>query len=101
MQGHVDGVGTIAEIGRDGGEWRVRVAVPREHLRYIHAKGSVCIDGVALTVAGLDDVTATIDVCLIPETLARTTLGERAVGDAINLETDCLAKMLARLVETR
>ena len=98
VQGHVDGLGTIEAILRDRGEWRVRVAVPSELHRYVHEKGSIALDGVSLTIASLDDGVGTIDVCLIPETLARTTLGERRVGDSIHIEVDCLAKMVARLM---
>ncbi|MBL9121601.1 MAG: riboflavin synthase [Phycisphaerae bacterium] len=100
VQGHVDGLGTIDAILREGGEWRVRVQLPTGLLRYVHDKGSIAIDGVSLTVAALDDCNGTMDVCLIPETLARTTLGDRVVGDTVHLEADCLAKMVARLVST-
>ncbi len=98
VQGHVDGLGRIVAIETSGGEWRVRVAIPAELHRFVHDKGSIAIDGVSLTVAALSDADRTLDVCLIPETLARTTLGDRAVGDAVHIEVDALAKMLARLI---
>ncbi len=101
VQGHVDGLGIVDAVLREGGEWRVRVSPPREQMRYLHDKGSVAMDGISLTVAAIDDVAGTFDVCLIPETLARTTLGERQRGDAVHLEMDCLAKMMARLVSQR
>jgi riboflavin synthase len=98
VQGHVDGLADVVAVLREGGEWRVRLRLPRELLRHVHDKGSIALDGVSLTVAALDDEGATIDVCLIPETLERTTLGTRRPGDVLHVETDCLAKMLARLV---
>jgi riboflavin synthase len=98
VQGHVDGLGRVVAIETTGGEWRVRVAVPAELHRYLHDKGSIAIDGVSLTVAALRDADCTCDVCLIPETLARTTLGDRSVGDAVHIEVDALAKMVARLL---
>lgn len=101
VQGHVDGLGTIAAILTDGGEWRVRIRPPATLLRYLHDKGSIAVDGVSLTVAAVDDAAGTFDVCLIPETLARTTLGDRKVGDPVQLEVDCLAKMLERLIARR
>ncbi len=101
VQGHVDGLGRVAATGNREGEWRLRIELPPELMRYAHPKGSISIDGVSLTVADLEDGGNTVDVCLIPETLARTTLGERIVGDSLQLEMDCLAKMLARLVERR
>ncbi len=99
VQGHVDGLGRVLAILRDGGEWRVRIAPGDGLLRYLHDKGSVCIDGVSLTVAAISDRERFFDVCLIPETLARTTLVDRQVGDAVQLEVDCLAKMVARMMD--
>jgi riboflavin synthase len=98
VQGHVDALGIVDTLLRDSGEWRVRVRLPSGLLGFVHNKGSITLDGVSLTVASLDDGTATIDVCLIPETLARTTLGDRVAGDPLNVEVDCLSKMVARLV---
>lgn len=106
VQGHVDGTGTVVE--RVPGEnWElVRVAVPASLARYVVEKGSVAVDGVSLTVASVDDATplpgggtgTTFTVSLIPETLARTTLGLRAPGDVVNLEVDVLAKYVERMV---
>lgn len=98
VQGHVDGVGTVT--GRQPSEhWDVvTVAVPAELTRYLVDKGSIALDGVSLTVvhAGDDHVT----VSLIPETLARTTLGARRPGDPVNVEVDILAKHVERLLAT-
>ncbi|GAA1985140.1 riboflavin synthase [Isoptericola halotolerans] len=98
VQGHVDGVGTV--LSRTPGErWEVvEISLPAELARYVVTKGSIAVDGVSLTVvdAGADRFA----VSLIPETLARTTLGARAVGDQVNLETDVLARHVERLLAT-
>lgn len=98
VQGHVDGVGRI--VAREHGErWDVvTVALPPELIRYVALKGSVAIDGVSLTVSGLDTAASTLQVSLIPTTLAVTTLGTAGVGDRVNIETDVLAKYVERLL---
>ena len=95
VQGHVDGVGTVAEVS--GGE-RVdlRFTVPAGLTRYLVEKGSVTVDGVSLTVVGVGDDWFTVS--LIPTTLQVTTLGRRVVGDRVNLEVDVIAKYVERLV---
>ena len=97
VQGHIDGVGTI--LAREPGpEWDVvRFRLPAGLGRYVVEKGSIALDGVSLTVVEVDgdDIT----VSLIPETLRRTTLGVRAVGDDVNVEVDVLAKHVERLLE--
>lgn len=98
VQGHVDGVGTIERIDRSNGVV-VRVAVDPALARYLAPKGSVAIDGISLTVVDADDRGFT--VALIPFTLEQTTLGARCEGDRVNLETDVLAKYVARLIEAR
>jgi len=96
VQGHVDGVGTV--LGRTPSEhWEVvEIQMPPELGRYLVDKGSITVDGVSLTVveAGTDRFT----VSLIPETLARTTLGTRQPGDRVNLEVDIIAKYVERLL---
>ncbi|QBR91327.1 riboflavin synthase [Nocardioides euryhalodurans] len=96
VQGHVDGVGTV--LGRTPSEhWEVvEISLPDDLGRYLVDKGSITVDGVSLTVvtAGRDLFT----VSLIPETLARTTLGSRAPGDRVNLEADVIAKHVERLL---
>ncbi|MGD9960247.1 riboflavin synthase [Nocardioides sp.] len=96
VQGHVDGVGTI--LSRTPSEhWEVvEVSIPAELSRYLVDKGSVTVDGVSLTVVEAKDDSFTIS--LIPETLARTTLGFRKPGDRVNLEVDVLAKYVERLL---
>ena len=96
VQGHVDGVGEI--VRRTPSEhWElVEISLPREFAKYLVDKGSVTVDGVSLTVVEAHDETFTVS--LIPETLARTTLGFREPGDRVNLETDVIAKHVEKLV---
>lgn len=96
VQGHVDGVGTIAEIKPDERWTIIRVAVPRDLTRYMVEKGSITVDGVSLTIVSVADQDFTVS--LIPTTLADTTLGVRAVGDVVNIEVDVLAKYVEKLV---
>lgn len=96
VQGHVDGVGTI--VSRTPSEhWEVvEISVPPELARYVVDKGSIAVDGVSLTVVSAGEESLTIS--LIPETLARTTLGRKGVGAPVNLETDIIAKHVERLL---
>ncbi|HET8815707.1 MAG TPA: riboflavin synthase [Solirubrobacterales bacterium] len=96
VQGHVDGIGTVASTEEDGFARRVRVDLPTRLLPYIVDKGSITLSGVSLTVAGLGDTWA--EVSLIPETLERTNLGELEPGSKINVECDIVAKYVERLV---
>jgi riboflavin synthase len=100
VQGHVDGVGRVTAITTTG-EWRVRIEPPADAASSIVAQGSITVDGVSLTVAGAAADGSWFEVALIPETLARTTLASLAVGDAVNIEVDHLAKLIAREVERR
>jgi riboflavin synthase len=97
VQGHVDGVGSVAGIEEEGFSRRVRIA-PSDPglLRYVVEKGSIAVDGVSLTVASVDD--EGFEVSLIPETLERTTFGAAHIGSTVNLEVDVLAKHVERLV---
>ncbi|MEU6137875.1 riboflavin synthase [Nocardioides sp. NPDC047086] len=98
VQGHVDGVGRI--VSREPSEhWEVvTISLPPELVRYVVEKGSIAVDGISLTVVSVSDDAFTVS--LIPETLARTSLGFRAVGDEVNLETDIIAKHVEKLVLT-
>jgi riboflavin synthase len=99
VQGHVDGVGTVlAREPLPDGSTRIVVGAPHELLRYVVEKGSVTVDGVSLTVTGVED--AAFGVALIPHTLDVTTLGVRQPGDRVNLEVDVLAKYVERLLVT-
>ena len=98
VQGHVDGVGTITVIRPEGeGVW-MEIAPPPTLMPYLAEKGSVAVDGVSLTVAGLPGGDR-FAVALIPHTLAVTTLGLKHPGDRVNLEVDILAKYVERLLE--
>jgi riboflavin synthase len=99
VQGHVDGVCRVRTVEREGVGLRVWFEPPGDLLGYVVEKGSVAVQGVALTVADVtDDAFA---VALIPYTLAETTLGTIAVGDELNLEVDVLAKYVERLTARR
>lgn len=101
VQGHVDGLGRILEV-RPGEQWRVlRVSVPADLAPLVVDKGSITVDGVSLTVSDVSPAAAAevwLEVSLIPETLAATTLGDRVAGDPVNLETDILARHVQRLL---
>jgi riboflavin synthase len=97
VQGHVDGTGTVEDVTVDGFAQRVRIACAPEILHYIVEKGSITVDGVSLTIAGVDDEGFTVS--LIPETLERTTLGQAAPGRVVNLEVDVLAKYVEKLTQ--
>lgn len=96
VQGHVDGTGTL--LSREPGEhWEVvRFSLPAGLARYVVEKGSIAVDGVSLTVAGVD--TGGFSVGLIPTTLRLTTLGARRQGDPVNLEVDVIAKHVEKLL---
>ena len=99
VQGHVDGVGTVTSITVDGFSRRVTIDAPPGVLRYVVHKGSITVDGVSLTVSGLDSRSFTVS--LIPETLERTNLGRAEPGTTVNLEVDVLAKYVERLMQGR
>lgn len=104
VQGHVDGVGHIrARQPRE--HWDVvTISMPSDLSRYVVEKGSIAVDGVSLTVVDVSEADASdawFAVSLIPETLSRTTLGARAVGAAVNLEVDVIAKHVERLMAGR
>lgn len=96
VQGHVDGTGTV--VSRTPSEhWElVEVSLPQEMARYLVPKGSITVDGISLTV--VDAGTDAFTVSLIPETLARTTLGLKKPGDVVNLEVDVIAKYVEKMV---
>lgn len=99
VSGHVDGVGRLVASGAEGQSRRLRFAVPQPLARYIAAKGSVCIDGVSLTV---NDVgRREFGVNIVPHTLRHTTLGRLHPGDPVNVEVDLIARYLERLIADR
>lgn len=99
VQGHVDGVGRVLSVEREGDGRRIRVAAPPDVLRYTVEKGSVTVDGVSLTVTAVSD--DAFEVALVPHTLAVTTLGDAEEEYQVNLEVDVLAKYVERLTGTR
>ncbi|MBK8067914.1 MAG: riboflavin synthase [Rhodanobacteraceae bacterium] len=99
VSGHVDGVGRVASIHDDGRSQRWVFEVPPELCRYIASKGSVAVNGVSLTVNELHPTG--FGVNLIPHTLAHTSFGTMAVGDAVNIEIDLLARYVERLMSAR
>ena len=98
VQGHVDGVATVVGL-TPGDKWaQFDITVPAHLAKYIVNQGSICIDGVSLTVGSIDDATNVVTVWLIPETLERTNLSTLKPGDLINVEVDVLAKYVERLL---
>jgi len=101
VQGHVDATATILSR-TPAAHWdQVRISLPGKISRYVVEKGSIAVDGISLTVSALsrpDEAEAWFEVCLIPETLKRTTLGIAEPGDTVNLEVDVIAKYVERLL---
>ncbi len=116
VQGHVDGVGRVSRV-QAGDDWRLRVDLPASLLLYMTPKGSVCVDGVSLTIAAVERLAhpippaaqppaglaaepaaGWIELALIPATLERTTLSELREGDGVNIEADVLAKTVVNVI---
>lgn len=98
VQGHVDGVATVVGL-TPGDKWaQFDITVPAHLSKYIVNQGSICLDGVSLTVGSIDDASNVVTVWLIPETLERTNLSSKKPGDLINVEVDVLAKYVERLL---
>jgi riboflavin synthase len=98
VQGHVDGVAKVAAISTDSQWTRMDISVPSDLMKYVVAQGSICIEGVSLTVGELNDKADQVSVWLIPETLDKTNLSEKTIGDLLNIEVDVLAKYVERLI---
>jgi len=102
VQGHIDGTSTVLSV-TEGSAWRVlRFSLDEALAGLVARKGSIAVDGVSLTVSAVsepDAASAWFDVSLIPETLSATTLGAKVVGDAVNIETDILARQVERMIE--
>lgn len=102
VSGHVDGLGTVRQIRREAGSWRLGVSWNDPGFgRYICPKASVAVDGISLTVAGCETDGSAFWIAVIPHTWASTTLIDRREGDAVNLEADLLAKYAERLLADR
>ena len=102
VQGHIDGTSTVLSV-TEGSAWRVlRFSLDEALAGLVARKGSIAVDGVSLTVSAVsepDAASAWFEVSLIPETLSATTLGAKVVGDAVNIETDILARQVERMIE--
>jgi len=97
VSGHVDAVGNLKLIDPDARSWRLEFELPPSLTRFVAAKGSICLNGVSLTVNKFDGLI--FDVNIIPHTHAVTTLGELRVGDGVNVEIDVVARYLDRLIK--
>lgn len=99
VQGHIDGTAQVLDFSQQGADWRLEIALAPESRGYVVEKGSIAVDGISLTVAG---VTPGSFVCwIIPHTRAVTNLQQRHAGEVVNLEFDLLAKYVERLVSVR
>ena len=99
VTGHIDGVGKIARWEKSGADSVLEISAPKEILRYVIQKGSIAIDGISLTVAGVGK--KSFCVWIIPHTLKVTALRERKIGDAVNLEADLLGKYAEKFLRAR
>lgn len=96
VSGHVDGIGTVVERRSDGRSERFRLRAPAELAKYIAEKGSICVDGISLTVNRVEG--AEFELNIVPHTLAETTMGDFRAGRRVNLEVDVIARYLERLL---
>jgi riboflavin synthase len=97
VQGHVDGTAEMVDVEQIGDDWTFTFSLPAEMGRYVVPKGSICVDGISLTVADLRD--GAFDVAIIPETYRLTNLAAKAAGDPVHLEVDVVAKYVESLTE--
>ena len=97
VSGHVDAVGNLRVLAQDARSWRMQFELPVALMRFVASKGSICVDGVSLTVNEIEGCRFAVNV--IPHTLAVTTLGELKVGDGVNIEIDVIARYLDRLAQ--
>lgn len=99
VQGHVDGRGTFVSATESGDFWTVRIGFPAELSKYLVYKGSICVEGISLTIAALGD--DNFDIAIIPKTWEMTNLSTLKPGDAVNLEVDVIAKYVERMLGER
>jgi riboflavin synthase len=101
VQGHVDGVGTVRAVVREGDGRRLTLSVPGALARFVAEKGSLAVDGISLTIANTRDggEGTSCEIALIPHTLEKTIAGDYAPGRSVNLEADLIARYAARLLE--
>jgi riboflavin synthase len=96
VSGHVDGVATLVSITPDGDSYRLKIRAPQDLKHFVAPKGSIALDGISLTVNEVEDDIFGINI--IPHTWVVTTMGQRKVGDKINMEVDMLARYVARIL---
>lgn len=96
VSGHVDCVGKVVSLARDARSIRLGIEIPNEYSRYVAKKGSICVDGVSLTINAVSG--SGFDLNIIPHTADVTTIGDYAVGTAVNIEVDVVARYLERLL---
>jgi riboflavin synthase len=108
VSGHVDGVGRVLAVAPDARAQRWRFAAPRRLMRYLAAKGSICVDGVSLTVNAVEDAAddagqgdGAFELALVPHTIAHTAFAHTRIGDPVNLEVDLVARYTERLLAAR
>jgi len=99
VQGHVDTVTEITDIEQVGDDWQFSFEVADGYGQYIVDKGSICLDGISLTVAALDREAGTFDVAIIPTTYELTTLADKSVGDPVHVEVDVIAKYVENMLD--
>lgn len=99
VSGHVDGIGVVRRITQDGRSKRFQIGMPEKLARYVAAKGSICVDGISLTVNEVNQ--DTFQVNIVPHTLSETTLGAAVCDQRVNLEVDLFARYLERLILER
>jgi riboflavin synthase len=101
VSGHIDGVGTVRAFAPSGDCLRYSFALPPDLLRYVVPKGSLCVDGISLTVNAVDDGAGTVEMMIVPHTQQETSLRDKAPGAAVNIEVDMLGKYVERLLAGR
>lgn len=97
VQGHVDGVGTVKSIKKQKGDWLLTITIPELWMKYVIPMGSICVDGISLTVASVGENNFTL--AIIPHTLTVTTLNDLKPGSKVNIELDMIGKYVANLIE--
>lgn len=99
VSGHIDGTGTISDIKKDGIAFIYKINTTKEITKYIINKGSITIDGISLTVVSVSDTSFTVSI--IPHTMTVTNLGKKKIGDMVNLENDCIAKYVKKMLDNK
>ena len=99
VSGHIDGTGIISAIKKDGIAFIYKINTTKEITKYIINKGSITIDGISLTVVSLSDTNFTVSI--IPHTMTVTNLGKKKIGDMVNLENDCIAKYVEKMLDNK